>query len=139
MDVATIDNEYQQLQQEAQQVSTAIGDLATKLQTASQGGDANAKDWLLDLKSVALQIQAEQLQTQSLLQALHDFAVNTMQAAPAAAPVQQAPVQQMAAQPEGGGMLSHFRGSGFGQSMVQGAGMGAGFGLMDSVINSIFN
>ena len=135
MDVATIDNEYQQLQQEAQQVSTAIGDLATKLQAASQGGDANAKDWLLDLKSVALQIQAEQLQTQALLQALHDFAVNTMQApqAPVAAPV-----QQVAAQPEGGGMLSHFRGGGFVQAMTQGIGMGAGFGLMDSVINSIF-
>ncbi|MBV8386198.1 MAG: hypothetical protein JO176_16255 [Acidimicrobiia bacterium] len=138
MDVATVDNEYQQLQQEAQQVSSAISDLATKLQAASQAGDANAKEWLLDLKSVALQIQAEQLQTQSLLQALHDFAVNTIQTpqapAPAAAPMQAAP-----AQPEGGGMLSHFRGSGFGQAMVQGAGMGAGFGLMDSVINSIFN
>jgi hypothetical protein len=136
MDVATIDNEYQQLQQEAQQVSSAVGDLASKLQAASQAGDANAKDWLLDLKSVALQIQAEQLQTQALLQALHDFAVTTMQApqAPAAAPM-----QQIAAQPEGGGMLSHFRGGGFGQAMVQGAGMGAGFGLMDSVINSIFN
>ncbi|MBV8983600.1 MAG: hypothetical protein JO248_04075 [Acidimicrobiia bacterium] len=138
MDVATVDNEYQQLQQEAQQVSSAISDLATKLQAASQAGDANAKEWLLDLKSVALQIQAEQLQTQSLLQALHDFAVNTIQTpqapAPAAALSQAAP-----AEPEGGGMLSHFRGSGFGQAMVQGAGMGAGFGLMDSVINSIFN
>ena len=136
MDVATIDNEYQQLQQEAQQVSTAVGDLANKLQAASQAGDANAKDWLLDLKSVALQIQAEQLQTQALLQALHDFAVNTMQAPQAPAG---APVQQIAAQPEAGGMLSHFRGSGFGQAMTQGMGMGAGFGLMDSVINSIFN
>ena len=136
MDVATVDNEYQQLQQEASQVTAAITDLANKLQAASQGGDANAKEWLLDLKSVALQIQAEQLQTQQLLQALHDLAVNTMQAPQALS----APVQQMAAtEPQGGGMLSHFRGSGFGQAMVQGAGMGAGFGLMDSVINSIFN
>ena len=134
MDVQTIDNEFQQLQVEAQQVAQAIGALADKLQTASAAGDANAKEWVLDLKSVALQIQQEQLQTQALLQALHDFAVGTVQPVPPTAPVQAGgPV------PEAGGMLSHFRGSGFGQAVAQGAGMGVGFGLMDSVINSIFN
>jgi hypothetical protein len=134
MDVATIDNEYQQLQQEAQQASQTIGDLANKLQAAAQGGDANAKEWVLDLKGIALQIQAEQLQTQALLQALHDFAVNTMQSAPPPAPV-----QAVQSAPEAGGMLSHFRGGGFGQAITQGAGMGVGFGLADSVINSIFS
>jgi hypothetical protein len=136
MDVATIDNEYQQLQQEAQQASQTIGDLANKLQAAAQAGDANAKEWVLDLKGIALQIQAEQLQTQALLQALHDFAVNTMQSAPPPAP---APVQAVQSAPEAGGMLSHFRGSGFGQAITQGAGIGVGFGLADSVINSIFS
>lgn len=143
MDVATIDGEYQQLQQEAQQAAQAIQDLAQKLQTAAQGGDTTAKEWLLDLKSVALQIQQEQLQTQALLQALHDFTVNTLQQAPAQPapqPVQYAqPVQSASPQPQGGGLLSHFMGSGFGRSVTSGMGMGVGFGLADSLISSIFN
>jgi hypothetical protein len=148
VDVATIDQEYQQLQQESGELTQAIQDFATKLQTASSAGDAHAQEWVLDLKGVALQIQQEQLQMQALLMALHDFVGNALQApAPATAPASlaaapaAAPLQAPAGQPvqQGGGMLSHFRGSGFGQAMTQGAGMGVGFGLADSVINSIFN
>ena len=135
LDVDTVDKEYAQLQQESQQLTQSVGDLANKLQAA---GDAQAKEWVLDLKGIALQIQQEQLQTQALLQALHDLTVNTMQAVPAAAPQAAAPVAQAAPQPMGGGMLSRFRGGGFGQAMVSGAGMGVGFGLADSVINGIF-
>jgi hypothetical protein len=48
--------------------------------------------------------------------------------------------QEVAPQPaSGGGLLSHFRGSRFSQAMTQGAGIGVGFGLADSVINSLFN
>ncbi|HEV2369880.1 MAG TPA: hypothetical protein VGR90_08380 [Acidimicrobiales bacterium] len=150
MDVATIDNEFSQLQTETQQATQAISDLAQKMQAAGQAGDANAREWILDLKSIALQIQQEQLQTQSLLQALHDFTVNQLQAP--AAPVQQyqspppqyqqaqyEPVQQQQFQQPRGGTLSRFMGGGFGQSMTSGLGMGAGFGLADSVINAIFH
>jgi hypothetical protein len=146
MDVATVDQEYQQLQQEANTLTKAIQDFATKLQTAGDAGDSQAKEWVLDLKGIALQIQQEQLQTQSLLVALHDFVNNGLQQQPpvapsvasgaAAAPLQQAPPQPQQAS---SGLLSHFRSSGFGQSMTQGVGMGVGFGLADSVINSIFN
>jgi hypothetical protein len=113
------------------------------LQAAGDGGDAQAKERVLDLKGIALQIQQEQLQTQALLQALHGFLINNVQDTPppqAAAPVQTAaPVQAAAAAPsQGGGMLSRFTSGGFGQAMVTGAGMGAGFGLADSVINGIF-
>jgi hypothetical protein len=139
VDVATIDQEYAQLQQESLQLTQTIQSFAQKLQTAGDAGDAQAKEWILDLKSIALSIQQEQLQTQALLQALHDFSVNTLQQ-------QQPAVQQPAAttapatEPaSGGGLLSHFRGSGFGQAMTQGAGIGVGFGLADSVINSLFN
>jgi hypothetical protein len=144
VDVATIDQEYQQLQQESGELTQAIQDFAAKLQTAGSAGDAQAQEWVLDLKGVALQIQQEQLQMQALLMALHDFVGNALQA-PAAAPPASAPaaapLQAPAGQPaqQGGGMFSHFRGSGFGQAMTQGAGMGVGFGLADSVINSIFN
>jgi hypothetical protein len=146
MDVATVDQEYQQLQQEAGALTQAIQDFATKLQTAGDAGDAQAKEWVLDLKGIALQIQQEQLQTQSLLVALHDFVNNNLQqqapaapavgSGPAAAPLQEPQAQT---QPASSGLLSHFRSSGFGQSMTQGVGLGVGFGLADSVINSIFN
>ena len=154
MDVATIDNEFQQLQVQSQQAVQAIQGLAQKLQTADQSGDANAREWLLDLKSITLQIQQEQLQTQALLQALHDFTVNNLQQAPPPPPAyaQQAapmgyaqPAAPVYAQPgyvQGppqGGMLSHFMGSGFGQAMTKGMGMGAGFGLADSLISDIFH
>jgi hypothetical protein len=140
VDVETVDQEYQQLQQESVQVTQAIQGLATKLQAAGDAGDVQAKDWILDLKSIALSIQQEQLQMQALLQALHGLAVNTMQQIqpePMQAPAQQAPAQQP--QQQGGGLFSRFSGGGFGQAMTQGVGMGVGFGLADSVINSIFN
>jgi hypothetical protein len=135
MDIATIDSEYSQLEQEAQQTFQSVQALATKLQSADQGGDANAKEWLLDLKSIALQVQQEQLQMQTLLQALHGFAVNTMQSpAPAAVPQQMAAAQPQAMAPQGGGMLQNFLGSGFGRAIE----MGAGFGVGNQIINSIF-
>jgi hypothetical protein len=134
VDVATIDQEYQQLQQESQELTGAIQAFATKMQAATDVSES--KDWLLDLKGIALQIQQEQMQMQMLLQALHAFAVNTIPADQPAAPVAQ--LQQAPPEPARGGILSHFMGGGFGQAMVQGAGMGAGFGIADSVINSIF-
>jgi hypothetical protein len=150
VDVETVDREYQQLEQEAQLVGQSIQAFAEKLQTAGDAGDANAKSWVLDLKGVALQIQQEQLQVQSLLQALHEFAVSSMQAqpaavgyaAPAAVPVAQLQPQAPApAAPEpdqGGGMLHRFLGGNFGQAVATGAGIGAGFGITDSLISSIF-
>ena len=142
MDVATIDQEYQQLQQESAALTQTIQDLATKLQAAGNAGDTQAKDWVLDLKGIALQIQQEQLQVQALLMALHDFVGNTLQQQSQpimAAPVQAAPLQAVPEQqPQHGGLFSRFTGGGFGQAMAQGAGMGVGFGLADSAINSIF-
>jgi hypothetical protein len=148
MDVATVDGEYAELQQEAQLLGQTVQAFATKLQTAGDAGDANAKEWVLDLKSIALQIQQEQLQVQELLQALHDFTVNNLQSAPPPAPSAPGPAAGSAAaqsnlattptdQPQGG-MLHHFLSGGFGQSIAQGAGMGVGFGMTESLINSIF-
>jgi hypothetical protein len=141
LDVQTIDQEFAQLQQESGAVAQALATFAGKLQTASDGGSTDAKEWLLDLKSLALQVQEEQLQMQTLLQALHGFADTTLQqvAAPSSTATATAPAPAPAPQPEATGMLSRFRGSGFGQAMTQGAGMGAGFAIADSVINSLFN
>ena len=63
MDIATIDQQYNQLQQEAQGVSQALQALDTaKLKTASDGGNQDAREWLLDLRELAMNIQTEQEQ-----------------------------------------------------------------------------
>jgi hypothetical protein len=138
MDVETVDQEYQQLQQESSLVGQAIQNFAAKLQSAGDTGNSQAKEWMLDLKSIALQIQQEQLQMQALLQALHGFAVNTLQQMPppAAPAIQSMPAAEPP--PQHGGMLSRFTGGNFGQAMTQGVGMGAGFGIANSLISSIF-
>jgi hypothetical protein len=138
MNPETVDNEFAKLQAEADQASQAIQAFAQKLQAAAAAGDANAKDWLLDLKSIGLTVQQEQLQMQSLLQALHDFTVSQFAAAPAQpqyTPQPQYAPQPMYAQQQGmgGGMFSRFLGGGFGRAIVT----GAGFGIGDDIINSI--
>ncbi|HET9147841.1 MAG TPA: hypothetical protein VFN77_07320 [Acetobacteraceae bacterium] len=146
MDVQTIDNQYQQLQGQAQQTVQELKDLAGKLQTAAQGGNQDAREWLLDLKSIALAIQAEQNQVANLLQALHGFVANQAQqqsSVPQTQPWGQ-PQYPQQGYPQGypqqgypqqqGGLLGGFMNSGFGRAIA----MGAGFGIGDDIINSIF-
>ncbi len=141
MDTETIDQQYNQLQTEFQDVAKSVEAFAGKLQAAAQGGDQNAREWLLDLKQIALDVKDEQMQVGSLLQAIHAWATNAAQTPQT--PVQQAPVQQQAPQPamgmggfgmRGGGMFGGLLGGGFGRAME----MGAGIGLGEDLINSIF-
>ncbi|HTU79498.1 MAG TPA: hypothetical protein VMF09_12140 [Solirubrobacteraceae bacterium] len=134
MDTATIDQQYNQLQTEFQDVAKSVEDFAQKLQTAAQGGDQNAREWLLDLKQIALDVKDEQVQVGALLQAIHGWAADAAQNAPAPA--------QQPAQPQAGGfgmggrggMFGGLLGGGFGRAME----MGAGIGLGEDMINSIF-
>ena len=146
MDVATIDQQYQQLQTQAQQTIQEIRELAGKLSDAAKAGNQDAREWLLDLKSIALALQAEQNQVGLLLQALHGFVANqgAMMPAPAQNPAQGpwsgGPPMGAGYQggfgtgPLGGGMLGGFLNSGFGRAVE----MGLGFGLGDDLINKIF-
>ncbi|HTU55428.1 MAG TPA: hypothetical protein VMF62_15810 [Acetobacteraceae bacterium] len=148
MDVATIDQQYQQLQSQAQETIQEIRDLAGKLSDAAKAGNQDAREWLLDLKSVALAIQAEQNQVGLLLQALHGFAANQGQAlaqVPQQGPWGGSPQPGMGGAYQGGygapgmgggmgGMLGGLLNSGFGRAME----MGLGFGLGDDLINKIF-
>jgi hypothetical protein len=134
LDVQTIDKEYDQLKQETDKAGQEIQTLAQKLQTAVDGGDAQAREWLLDLKEVALQVQQEQLQMQTLLQALHDFVVNNASQVQQAQPTQQQYVQSPQRGGGGIGLLGNFMGGGFGQAMKT----GVGFGIGDALIGSIF-
>jgi hypothetical protein len=139
MDTATIDQAYSQLQTEFQDVARTVQALAQKLQSAADSGDQNAREWLLDLKGVALDIKDEQMQVNNLLTAIHGFVANANQAPPPppvyAQPMQQQPMQQVYPQQQRrGGMFGNFLSGGFGQAME----MGAGIGLGEDLINSIF-
>lgn len=152
MDAQAIDQQYAQLQEQSKQTAGEISTLGEKLGAAAKSGNQDAREWMLDLKEVALAIQAEQNQVAALLQALHSFVVN--QAGPAASvPTAPPPAQPWGGQPQMppgyapqppypqqqqpgsmGGMLGSFMNSGFGRAMT----MGAGFGVGDSLINGIF-
>lgn len=151
MDIQTIDNQYSQLQTQAQQTIAELQTLAQKLQTASQAGNTDAREWFLDLKSIALAIQAEQNQVANLLGALHNFAAAQAQQIPQQLPQsvpqsgwgnqpqypQQQPYPPQGYYPQqqgGGGILGEIFNSGFGRAIVT----GAGFGIGDDLINKIF-
>lgn len=140
MDPETVDAAYAALQQQGQQTAQLVQALAGKLQAAAGSGDANAREWQLDLKEVALAIREEEDKTTNLLQSIHgmvDAHVQTAQVAPP--PQQQYPTQPAYPQAGfgpgmGGGMLQRFLGGGFGRAIAT----GAGFGIGDELIQSIF-
>jgi hypothetical protein len=152
MDVQSIDQNYQQLQNQSQQTIQALSALSQKLQNAAEGGDPNAREWQLDLREIALNIQQEQNQVSLLLQAIHSFVANQAERnAFASTPGYQQPSYQQpqyeqpvyqqtpAANyvPTGGaegGAVRHFLSGGFGRAIVQ----GAGFGIGDDLINHLF-
>ncbi|MBU6448282.1 MAG: hypothetical protein KGQ26_01525 [Rhodospirillales bacterium] len=138
MDIQTIDSQYNQLQSQAQQTVAELQNLAQKLQAAAQSGDQNAREWYLDLKSIALAIRDEQSQVSNLLQALHGYVSSQAQQASqspwgnAAYPPQPGAQAGYPQQPRG--ILGGFLNSGFGRALE----MGAGFGIGDDIINKIF-
>jgi hypothetical protein len=76
VDPETVDQNYAQLQQQAQQTAAQIQTLAGKLQAAAAGGDPNAREWLLGLKEITLGVQQEQAQVSQLLQSIHSMVNN---------------------------------------------------------------
>ena len=149
MDPETIDQNYAQLQQQAQQTAAQIQRLAGKLQAAAAAGDPNAREWMLDLKEITLGVQQEQGQVSLLLQSIHSMVnnhVQTMGQPGYQQPGYQGPsYQQPGYQQQGypqqgyqqqgaGGMLQQFLGGGFGRAIMT----GAGFGIGEDIIRDIF-
>jgi hypothetical protein len=147
VDTETVDRQFNALQQQAQQTATLIQTLAGKLSTAATAGDPNAREWALDLKEIALAMRDEQSTTTELLQAIHSLVDNHVAATEPSAPpyypppaqYRQSPQYQAPYQPQyqqpGGGTLQRFLGGRFGQAIVTGAGIGIG----DDIVNSIFD
>jgi hypothetical protein len=147
VDPETVDQNYAQLQQQGQQTAGLIQALAGKLQAAAAAGDSNAREWMLDLKEIALGVQQEEGQVSLLLQSIHSMVDNHVQATTVPPEYQQQPqyqqpqyqqpqYQQPQYQQGAGGMggLQRFLGGGFGRAIVT----GAGFGIGDDLINKIF-
>ena len=144
MNLETVEQQYQQLQAEAQGVSQAMQALAAKMQQGSEK-NPDAREWMLDLKQLALNIQQEQMQGMAVMQSMHQAVQNDMaamrnqngaqwQPGYPQTPQLGYPQQQVSAPGNGGGFLSSLEHSGFGQAIM----MGAGFGIGDDIINSIF-
>jgi hypothetical protein len=154
VDPQTVDQNYAQLQQQAQQTAAQVKTLADKLQAAAAAGDPRAREWMLDLREIALSIQQEQGQVSLLLQSIHSMVDNHVQNMgqppyqqpgyqggyqggyqPSYQPGYQQGYQQQGYQQRGsGGMLQEFLGGGFGRAIMT----GAGFGIGDDIINAIF-
>jgi hypothetical protein len=136
VDIQTIDQNYEQLQQQSQQTVQLITQLAQKLQQAASDGDPNAREWLLDLKEITLGFQQEQNQVTLLLQAIHNYVANEAQQPPQQQqqPVYQQPVYQQPVYQRYGGGFGGFMHSGFGQAIAT----GAGFAIGEDIIDDIF-
>jgi hypothetical protein len=163
MDATTIDREFEQLQAEFQDVARTVQGLAAKMQDAEKKGDANATDWLADLKRVAQDVDDEQAQVRTLLLAIHDFVGGIAQTSAAPASGEKPPLfapghepqgmGESAQQPEGqhhtmlggmlggmtaggpmgGGMFGGYYGGGFGRAMEMGMAMNLGANLIGSI------
>jgi hypothetical protein len=119
------------------------------LSTAAAAGDPNAREWALDLKEIALSIRDEQSTTTELLQAIHALVDNHVASTEPSAPSYYPPTAQYAQPPQyrpqyqpqyqqpapSGGTLQRFLGGRFGQAIVT----GAGIGIDDDIVNSIFD
>jgi hypothetical protein len=71
VDPQTVDQNYAQLQQQGQQTASLLQTLAGKLQSAAAAGDTNAREWMLDLKEIALGVQQEEGQVSLLRRLRH--------------------------------------------------------------------
>ncbi len=152
MDTQTIDQEYEKLQTEFQDVAQTLQGLAEKMEAAEKAGDGNATAWLADLKQIAQDISDEQTQANALLQAIHGFISNLARVqadAPAEKPPLFAPGQEPTQDPQqsypqqggrfaggmlGGPMMGGYFGGGFAHAMEMGAGIGLGQSLIASII-----
>jgi hypothetical protein len=134
MDYQTAENQVVQLQGQADQVAQGIKTLADKLQTKVT--DPNlARELVLDLREAALAVQKQNQTTQMLVDQMAQY-IHTLEGQVSTMP--QAAQQNI--QPRGWfGQPYASSGSGFMGNVMSGLGLGAGFGLANDLVSSIFN
>ena len=128
MDYQTAENQAVQLQNQSEQVAQSVKGLADKLQ-AKVSDPALSRELSLDLREAALSIQK---QNQSTLMLVEQMAQNIheLESHVNAQPQSSFQTRGWAGRPYGGG--------GFMSNVMSGLGMGAGFGLANDLVGSLF-
>lgn len=133
MDYQTAENQAMLLQQQANQVSQELRNLADKLQ--ARVPDQNlSRELMLDLRQVALAIQQQNQSALSLIQQMAEY-IHVLESNLGSQQYQQMPPIQ----PRGWAQQSYAgTGGGFMGNLVSGLGIGAGMGLGEDLVDSIF-
>lgn len=128
MDYQQAQGQLTQVQQQSQAVMQKLQALAQKLAAAAP--DANTgREWAMDLREVALALQAQSQQTTMLITQMADY-IGRLENEMATHPAPTVQPTGWANQASGGGFLG---------ALTSGLGWGAGFAVADDVVNDIFN
>ncbi|MDE2165420.1 MAG: hypothetical protein KGJ66_03665 [Alphaproteobacteria bacterium] len=128
MDYQTAENQAVQLQNQSEQVAQSVKGLADKLQ-AKVSDPALSRELSLDLREAALSIQKQNQSTLMLVEQMAQY-IHDLESHVNAQPQSGFQTRGWATRPYGGG--------GFMGSVMSGLGMGAGFGLANDLIGSLF-
>lgn len=123
-------NQVAVVEQQTQALAKQFQDLGEKLNSGAPNPNTG-KEWLLDLKQLALNVQSQNQQLMSMVNQMAEHIHNLEQQ------LDTHPNPTM--QPRGWGSQSAPSGGGFWGNVTSGLGMGAGFGIADSLIGGIFN
>ncbi len=131
MDYQSAENQVVQLQTQADQVAQGIQGLSAKLQ-AKITDPSLARELILDLREAALAVQKQNQTTMMLVEQMAQY-IHALESHVANAPQPGIAPRGWSAQPYASG------GGGFMGNVMSGLGMGAGFGLANDLVSSIFN
>ncbi|MDE1922093.1 MAG: hypothetical protein KGL92_00835 [Gammaproteobacteria bacterium] len=131
MDYQSAENQVVQLQTQADQVAQGIQGLSAKLQ-AKITDPSLARELVLDLREAALAVQKQNQTTMMLVEQMAQY-IHALESHVANVP-------QPGMQPRGWSAQPYASsGGGFMGNVMSGLGMGAGFGLANDLVSSIFN
>ncbi len=131
MDYQTAENQAVQLQSQADQVALGIKGLADKLQ-ARVADPGLARELVLDLREAALAVQKQNQTTLMLVEQMAQY-IHALETHASSAPQPSFQPRGWASQPYAAS------GGGFMGNVMSGLGLGAGFGLANDLVGSIFN
>jgi hypothetical protein len=142
LDYQTAESQAVQLQQQANQVSQKLKELADRLQ-AKVTDPTLSRELMLDLREAAIAIQQQNQSSLMLIQQMAQY-IHALESNLAAVQPQ-VPMQPRgwAAQPWGAPNYPTYQAyptatSGFMGNLASGLGLGAGFGLGEDLVDSIF-
>ncbi len=131
MDYQTAENQAVQLQNQADQVGQGVKALADKLQ-AKLTDQTLSRELMLDLRETAFAIQKQNQSALMLIQQMAEY-IHSLETHINSQPQPTYQTRGWSARPYAG------TGGGFMGSIMSGLGMGAGFGLANDLVGSIFN